>query len=206
METLVVVAYLFVAGATLVLAVIAFFSLQTNAKRNRKADEWNKRTEAMRLLPVLSLRAISHAQTEKIGEGWYKQFFVEVKNIGVGPVVFQRFAARQGPHSLNSYLLDTYYSNDHPHTNVCPSLSLGVGEATNFGFFLEGKPVKPLPTKEGPEIRFTAVVFDVFFRCIEIHYIRKFDYPATAINIVSFTVDGETYTLPQDLIVEPPTT
>lgn len=103
MDWLLLIASFLVAGGTLALAFATFKMMRKTDKWNQRIEQrtlkWNKRNEWTRTLPFLSINKVT---LQDSSEGWVRDLYVEVKNIGLGPAVSYRIQAKQGKRTLHT--------------------------------------------------------------------------------------------------------
>lgn len=92
-QWLMICASLLVAAGTAALAIATFKMLRKTDEWNKRIDRWNKRNEWARTQPFLSIEKVD---VRVSSNGWVKDFFITVKNIGLGPTIAYRIIAQQG--------------------------------------------------------------------------------------------------------------
>lgn len=174
------IAQLIVAGATLILACIAVWSILETRKWNKNVDNWNQRNEKMRVFPFLSFKPTG--SSSDVEQSQFRVYRFTVKNTGQGPIVRKD--------------IFTQHRTQHGHgANIFTEASrgLGVGETEEIS-------IKMTLT----ERNIYAKIFDIFGRTIDIEYIWDPNQEDRPPSVKSIKVDGKEYQIPEFRLINYP--
>ncbi len=217
------IANIVMAGGTILLALATFITLivthswnkrnERNTQAwNREIEEWNKRNEWLRVLPLLNLRipntsetfpnipiTLNSANVKTIGlpdSKWIQSFELIAENTGFGPALTHEIHAQQGSNLFSYYTLSDSQSES--------SSFLAIGKPQRIKFEAENmSEVKG----NAPHIKIEVKLRNLYGDAIEMNYTIvpfHYEYPKgtfiTNIGIpllISITLNGKKIEIPE---------